>query len=110
MSINKNDLLQGTLDLLILRVLATGDRHGYSIAKRIEQVSGEIFAIQMGSLYPALHRLKAKAYITSEWGITETKRKAKFYSLTKEGKKYVEAEESSWERFALGMRNVLDNA
>ncbi len=107
---NKNDLLQGTLELLILRVLLSGDRHGYSIAKRIEQVSGEAFIVQMGSLYPALNRLEAKAMVTSAWGQTDTGRKAKIYTLTKEGKAHIENEEEVWQHYVTAINQILKNA
>lgn len=109
MAINQSDLLQGTLDLLILRILISGDRHGYAIAKRIEQVSGDVFVIQMGSLYPALQRLQAKGFVVSEWGISETKRKAKFYTITDDGKQQVEKESTAWEAFAIGINKILQS-
>ena len=107
---NKNDLLQGTLELLILRVLLSGDRHGYSIAKRIEQVSGEAFIVQMGSLYPALNRLESKAMVTSSWGQTDTGRKAKIYTLTKEGKAHIAKEEEVWNHYVSAITQILKNA
>ncbi len=107
---NKNDLLQGTLELLILRVLVTGSRHGYGIAKRIEQVSGEAFIVQMGSLYPALNRLEAKALVTADWGKTDTGRRAKFYTLTKEGEARVDDERDVWDHYVSAINLVLKNA
>jgi len=107
---NKNDLLQGTLELLILRILLTGDRHGYGIGKRIEQVSGEAFVVQMGSLYPALNRLEAKALVSSAWGQTDTGRKAKIYTLTQDGKAQIENEKEVWNFYVSAINLVLKNA
>ena len=93
-----------------MRVLVTGDRHGYGIAKRIEQVSGEAFIVQMGSLYPALNRLEAKAFVTTRWGQTDTGRKAKMYTLTKEGRDQVESEKDAWNHYVSAINLVLKNA
>lgn len=92
------DLPQGTLDLLILRVVALGPVHGYAIAQRIQQISKEALQVQQGSLYPALHRLENKKFLEAEWGPTETGREAKFYRLTKAGKAQLRTETESWER------------
>ena len=92
------DLLQGTLDLLILQTLALGPMHGWGVAQRIQQVSNEVLQIGQGSLYPALHRLEYKGWIQSGWGSSENNRRAKFYSLTATGRKQLEAELETWER------------
>jgi transcriptional regulator len=104
------DLLQGTLDLLILRTLALEPMHGWGIAQRIEQVSEEALQIGQGSLYPALHRLEYKGWIRAEWGESENNRRAKFYSLTKAGKKQLEAELENWERLTTAIALVLRKA
>src|SRR3954470_5977733 len=93
-----SDLVQGTLDLLILKTLALEPRHGWAIAKRIQQISSEVLQVQQGSLYPALHRLQHRGWIVSHWAETETGRKAKFYSLTRAGKKQLDEEIASWSR------------
>ncbi len=105
-----SDLLQGTLDLLILRTLAWEPMHGWAIANRIEQVSGKILLVQQGSLYPALHRLEEQGWIGSEWGESENKRKAKFYSLTAEGKARLEVERVQWERLSGAIHLVMEKA
>jgi PadR family transcriptional regulator, regulatory protein PadR len=92
------DLPQGTLDLLILRVVAFGPVHGYAIAQRIQSISKEALQVQQGSLYPALHRLENKKFLAAEWGPTETGREAKFYRLTKSGKAQLRSETESWSR------------
>ena len=94
----KIDLPQGTLDLLILRVVALGPVHGYAIAQRIQQVSKELLQVQQGSLYPALHRLENKKFLAAEWGPTETGREAKFYRLTAKGRMQLKTESESWAR------------
>ncbi len=107
MELNKTELLQGTLNLIILRILRSGDRHGYSIAKRIELISKDVLRIRQGSLYPALHRLEEKGLIKAKWGITKTKRRAKFYKLTKSGKKQVEEETAYWEQFSRAINQIM---
>jgi PadR family transcriptional regulator PadR len=94
------DLLQGTLDLLILKALALGPMHGYGVSLRIAQLSGDGLQVQQGSLYPALHRLENQAWIQSEWGISENNRKAKYYSLTPAGQAQLEVETENWSRLA----------
>ena len=106
----KTDLLQGTLDLLILRTLATGPMHGWAIAQRIQQVTEDVLQIAQGSLYPALHRLEQEDWIEAEWGTSEANRPAKFYQLTKAGKKQLAAEEENWERIAGAVARVLSQA
>lgn len=104
----KSDVLQGTLDLIVLKTLETlGPLHGYGIAIRIQQVSDNILQLNQGTLYPALLRLEQKGWITSEWGESENKRRARFYSLTKAGKKQLREETADWERFAGVMQRVL---
>jgi PadR family transcriptional regulator PadR len=101
------DLLQGTLDVLILKTLAMNAMHGWGIAARIQQVSQEVLQIGQGSLYPALHRLEYKGWIASSWGTSENNRKAKFYSLTPAGKKQLAAELAQWERLSKAIGWVL---
>src|SRR5690348_6757289 len=101
------DLLQGTLDLLILRMLNTGTMHGWSISERIEQVSSDVLQIGQGSLYPALHRLERQGWIKAEWGVSELGRRARFYSLTARGRKQLEIETEIWLRFSAAIGHVL---
>ena len=101
------DLLQGTLDLLILKTVALESMHGWGIAQRIQQISGEALLVGQGSLYPALHRLEYKGWIRSDWGESENRRKAKFYSLTRSGKGQLEAELENWERLTTAIGLVL---
>jgi PadR family transcriptional regulator, regulatory protein PadR len=107
MAKSKADLLQGTLDLLILKALTLGSLHGWGISKRIRQMSQEILEVNQGSLYPALHRLEDKGLIRAEWGVSDEGRRAKFYSLTKAGREQFAAEEESWNLFSLAVRHVL---
>ncbi len=104
---DQTDLIQGTLDLLILRTIALEPMHGWAIAQRIQQISDELLRVQQGSLYPALHRLEHQGWITAEWGTSETNRRARFYSLTRAGRKQVETELSKWERLSAGVNLVL---
>jgi len=104
---SSTDLLQGTLDLLILKTLALEPMHGWGIALRIQQVSKDALQIGQGSLYPALHRLEYKGWIKAEWGPSENNRKAKFYSLTKSGKKHLEDELENWGRLSTAIALVL---
>ena len=101
------DLVQGTLDLLILKTIAREPKHGWAIAKRIQQISHEALQIQQGSLYPALHRLEQQAWIKAEWRPTGTGRMAKFYSLTRAGKKQLEKELASWVRLSTAINLVV---
>jgi PadR family transcriptional regulator, regulatory protein PadR len=108
MSASKSDILQGTLDLIVLKTLETlGPLHGYGLAGRIQQVSANILHLNQGTLYPALLRLEQKGWITSEWGESENNRRARFYSLTRAGKKQLREETANWERFAGVMQRVL---
>jgi len=102
------DLLQGTLDLLILKTLALEPMHGWGIALRIQQVSKLALQVGQGSLYPALHRLEYKGWLQVEWATTENNRRAKFYSLTRAGKKQLQAELANWERLTTGIALVLE--
>ena len=106
----KTDLLQGTLDMLILRVLSRGENHGWGIADRIEQVSKSVLSVGEGSLYPALYRLQDQGWIESEWGISDNNRKAKFYRLTKTGKKQLEVEKESWDRVTVAIGEIMRSA
>ncbi len=105
----KSDLLQGTLDLLILKTLAGGPMHGWGISLRIQQVSHEVLQINQGSLYPALHRLEQQGFIAAEWGNSENNRLAKFYELTKAGKKQLTEKTGNWERLSAAVQRVLAN-
>jgi PadR family transcriptional regulator PadR len=105
-----SDLLQGTLDLLILKTISLEPKHGWAIAKRIQQVSRESLQIQQGSLYPALHRLEQQAWIKAHWAETGTGRKAKFYSLTRAGRAQMEKELASWDRLSAGINLVVNDA
>jgi transcriptional regulator len=104
------DLLQGTLDLLVLRTLLPGPLHGWGISQRIQQVSADVLRINQGSLYPALHRLEEEGWIEAEWGASENNRKAKFYRLTRPGRKRLDEETLNWERLAAAIARVLETA
>jgi PadR family transcriptional regulator PadR len=105
-----NDLVQGTLDLLILKTLLQEARHGWAIAKRIQQISGEVLQVQQGSLYPALHRLEQQGWIKAKWQESETGRQAKFYALTTAGRKQLEAETANWNRLSTAINLVVGEA
>lgn len=105
-----SDLLQGTLDLLILKTIAREPLHGWGISKRIQLLSGDVLAVGQGSLYPALHRLEQQGWITAEWKDSDLGRSAKFYALTREGKKQLERELKSWERLSGAVQLLLENA
>jgi len=102
------DLLQGTLDLLILKTLSWGPAHGYAVARWIEQLTGEVLSIGEGSLYPALHRLEQRGFLAADWSETETGREAKFYRLTRKGRAQLETETQSWRRLAAAIGLILD--
>jgi transcriptional regulator len=104
------EILQGTLDLLILKTLALEPMHGWGIAQRIQQVSREILQVQQGSLYPALYRLERRGWIRAEWGASENNRRAKFYSLTKPGRQQLEKEMADWDRLASAVAMILQRA
>jgi transcriptional regulator len=101
------DLLQGTLDLLILRALRAGVLHGWAVSERIQQISQDVLLVNQGSLYPALHRLEHRGWIKAEWGISELGRRARFYSLTASGRKQLEIEEQNWGKFSEAIARVL---
>jgi transcriptional regulator len=102
-----NDLVHGMLDLLILKTIALEPKHGWAIAKRIQQMSKEELRVQQGSLYPALHRLELQGWITSEWRTNENGREAKFYSLTRAGRKHMEKEQTNWDRLSRAINLVV---
>ncbi len=106
----KSDLLQGTLDLLILQVAALGPVHGYAVAQRLQQISKDVLQVQQGTLYPALHRLEERGWLKAEWRATDTGRDAKFYALTKAGRARLEQERSDWERMSRAIGLVLRTA
>jgi PadR family transcriptional regulator PadR len=101
------DLLQGTLDLLILRALALGEHHGLGIARRVQQITGNTFDVKAGSLFPAVYRLEERGWIKATWGESENKRRAKFYALTAAGKKQLQQETKDWQRLSLAMARAL---
>ena len=106
----KADLLQGTLELLVLRILRSGSCNGWDIMQKMQLISGEVLQVTPGSLYPAMHRLEARGLIVSEWGASENNRKAKFYKLTTAGRKQLEVERETWERFTDAVDLVLRKA
>ena len=110
MPTDKSDLLQGTLDMLILKIVALGPVHGYGISLRIRQISKEVLQVQQGSLYPALHRLEKRGWLTAEWDESENGRQAKFYKLSPKGRKQLQAEESNWERLAQAVKQIMQTA
>jgi len=105
-----NDLVQGTLDLLILKTIALEPKHGWAIAKRIQQISQDVLQVQQGSLYPALHRLEQKAWIKAKWKETETGRQAKFYSLTAAGRAQLEKKAANWSRLSSAINLVVETS
>jgi len=107
MSKSKADLLQGTLDLLILKALTLGPLHGWGVSKRIRQMSRDVLEVNQGSLYPALHRLEDRGLITSEWGVSDEGRRAKFYTLTRAGREQFVEERESWSLFSTAVEHVL---
>ncbi len=104
------DLLQGTLDLLILRTLQTGAMHGWAISERIQQISQDVLKVNQGSLYPAMHRLEHQGWIKAEWGISELGRRARFYHLTAAGRKQLELESDNWARLSVAIGRILEMA
>ena len=105
---DQTDLIQGTLDLLIMRTIALEPMHGWAIAQRIQQISDELLRVQQGSLYPALQRLEHQGWVTAEWGASDNNRRARFYSLTRAGRKQLVTEVSKWERLSAGVNLVLE--
>ena len=110
MPMEKSDLLQGTLDMLILKIVTLGPIHGYGISQRLRQISKEVLLVQQGSLYPALHRLEKRGWLAAEWGESENGRQAKFYKLSGRGKQQLRKEESNWNRLAGAVANILQTA
>ena len=110
MANEKSDLLQGTLDMLILKIVALGPVHGYGISTRIRQISNEVLQVQQGSLYPALHRLEKRGWLTADWGESENGRQAKFYRLSLKGRKQLVSEESNWNRLAAAVGSIMATA
>ena len=106
----KSDLLQGTLDVLILKVVALGPIHGYAIAQRLQQMSGAVLQVQQGSLYPALHRLEKRRWLKAEWAASETGREARFYTLTRLGRAQLEEQRANWDRMSAAIAGVLSTA
>ncbi|MPY87201.1 MAG: PadR family transcriptional regulator [Luteitalea sp.] len=104
-----SDQLHGTLDMLVLKTLQNGRLHGYAIAVRLEQLSNEVLKVEEGSLYPALYRMEARGWLSSEWGMTETARRARFYKLTREGRAQLGAETQSWTRLTAAVQSVLSS-
>ena len=104
---DRTDLLQGTLDLLILKTLDTGPRHGWGISQRIQQLSQDVLRVNQGSLYPALHRLEQEGWIRAEWGASENNRRAKFYELTRTGRRQLAEETAQWQRLSAAIARVL---
>ena len=107
MARTNSDQLHGTLDMLVLKVLQRGRFHGYAIAVRLEQLSEEVLQVEEGSLYPALYRMEARGWLTSEWAVSETGRRARFYRLTRKGRAQLEAETASWNRLTAAVASVL---
>jgi PadR family transcriptional regulator PadR len=107
MAKDKADLLQGTLDLLVLKALQLEPQHGFGIAQRIQQLSSDVLRIEQGSLYPALYRLEERGWIRADWGTSENNRKAKYYELTRTGRRRLETEEASWARLSGAVNQVL---
>lgn len=110
MPIEKSDLLQGTLDLLIMKVVALGPVHGYGISRRIRQISKDVLQVQQGSLYPALHRLEKRGWLEAEWDESDIGREAKFYKLSAKGRKQLVSEETNWHRLAGAVAQILRTA
>jgi transcriptional regulator len=104
---DQTDVLQGTLDLIIMRTIALEPMHGWAIAQRIRQISDDLLRVQQGSLYPALHRLEHHGWISAAWGVSENNRRARFYSLTKAGRKQLAIEGAKWDRLSAGVNLVL---
>jgi len=108
MTTPKSDLPQGTLDLLILKIVALGPLHGYAIAQRLQQISRDVVQVPQGSLYPALHRLENRSLLVAEWKLSDTGRDAKFYRLTRKGRAYMQEETDSWHRLTIAIGLILD--
>ena len=107
MAKQKPELPQGTLDMLVLKALSLGPMHGYGVGQRIQQLASEMLQVEEGTLYPALYRIEARGWIASEWGVSENNRRARFYKLTRTGRKQLAIEESQWEHLALAISKVM---
>lgn len=107
---SKSDLLQGTLDVLILKVVALGPIHGYAIAQRLQQMSGDVLQVQQGSLYPALHRLEKRRWLKAEWAASDTGREARFYTLTRLGRQQLGEQRANWDRLSAAISGILRTA
>jgi PadR family transcriptional regulator PadR len=103
----KNNLLQGTLDMLVLKALSLGPMHGYGVGQRIQQISDDVLRVEEGSLYPALYRIEQQGWIESEWGVSENNQRAKFYKLTRQGRRQLQLEEENWGRLAGAVFKVM---
>lgn len=110
MAYERIDLPQGTLDLLILKTVALEPQHGWAISERIQQMSSNVLQVQQGSLYPALHRLERRGWVKARWGVSDNGRRAKYYELTKSGRKQLETESGAWRKLSAAMSQVLDMA
>ena len=106
----RTDLMQGTLELLILKTLSRGTMHGYGIAQRIHEAVDEVIKVEDGSLYPALYRMEERGWVASEWGVSENNRRAKFYKLTRAGRKRLEGEQANWQRISQAVTRILQTA
>lgn len=106
----KTDLLQGTLDLLILKILAPGPMHGYAVSQRIQQISRDVLQVQQGSLYPALHRLERRKWVSADWATSKNNRRVKYYRLTATGRRQLREEVSNWERITSAVSLILEKA
>jgi transcriptional regulator len=104
----KSDLLQGTLDVLILKIIALGPVHGYAVAQRLQQISRDVLQVQQGSLYPALHRLEKRGWVRAEWAASDTGREARFYTLTREGRRQLQDQRANWMRLSTAVTALLD--
>jgi PadR family transcriptional regulator PadR len=104
-----SDQLHGTLDMLVLKILTVGPQHGYGITTRLERLSAEVLQVEEGSLYPALYRMEGRGWISSEWAVTENNRRARFYKLTRAGRRQLDAETHSWTRLSTAVRDVLSS-
>jgi PadR family transcriptional regulator PadR len=109
MGSNSPELLQGTLDMLLLKALQLGALHGYAIARRVEQFSDNVLRVEEGSLYPALHRMEERGWLESEWGVSENNRRSKFYRLTRKGRKQLEVETAEWKKMSAAITRVMQS-
>lgn len=106
---DRPDLLQGTLDMLIMKALQLGPLHGYAIARRVQQFSGDVLRVEEGALYPALHRMEERGWLESEWGLSENNRRSRFYRLTRKGRKQLEIEAADWRRLSAAITRALES-